>query len=93
MLCRLNQELLPDPGSPMARITVPFSGRAAAVAGACPVDGVSIVEATTDALLSVGGSLKSALDEAIPGLCGSPLPRPPLARRRLRRGVPLPVGS
>src|SRR2546430_16131650 len=35
MLCRLNHELFPEPGSPMAKITTPF-GRAPA-AGDVPV--------------------------------------------------------
>src|SRR4051812_27327919 len=30
-LCRLNQELLPEPGSPIANTTMPFGGRAGAV--------------------------------------------------------------
>jgi len=30
MLCRLNHELLPDPGNPIARTTVPLLGRAGA---------------------------------------------------------------
>ncbi len=40
-LCRLNHELLPEPGSPIASTTIPFGGRAGAlgtmagIAGAC----------------------------------------------------------
>jgi len=32
-LFRLNQELLPDPGSPIARTTTPFGGRDATTGG------------------------------------------------------------
>src|SRR5580658_2022919 len=34
MLCRLNHELLPDPGNPIARTTVPLLARTGATAGA-----------------------------------------------------------
>ena len=43
-LCRLNHELLPEPGSPIARTTMPFGGRGAAAGtaagtcGACGTD-------------------------------------------------------
>src|SRR5712692_2339601 len=33
MLCRLNQELLPDPGRPIARTTTPFGARGVAALG------------------------------------------------------------
>ena len=35
-MCRLNHELLPDPGKPIARTTVPLLGRV--VAGAATVE-------------------------------------------------------
>src|SRR5204862_6977205 len=39
MLCRLNHELLPEPGSPMAKITTPL-GRAPAAGDASVILGV-----------------------------------------------------
>ena len=42
MLCRLNHELLPDPGNPMARTTVPLEARGAAAGVAFAPPAVSI---------------------------------------------------
>jgi hypothetical protein len=92
ILWRLNHELFPDPGSPMARITLPFGARGTAVgeafAAAC----------VTGAATSLSGvdSAGDPLDGAAATGRGPPLPRPPRPRRRLRRGsapppVPTPV--
>jgi len=44
MLCRLNQELFPDPGSPIAKTTTPLEARAAGAIGALVVEeGSSLV--------------------------------------------------
>ena len=90
MLCRLNQELLPDPGNPMARTTVPFEARGAAAGVAFAAPAVSIAGPAT------GLHLRPAL-RATPGrraqvlaACAPPRPRPPLPRRRRRRGSPFP---
>ena len=90
MLCRLNQELLPDPGNPMARTTVPFEARGAApvVALAPPFVRCAVGEGT----LSASPSLEVAATGPVLAGCAPPRPRPPLPRRRLRRGSALPLG-
>ena len=67
MLCRLNHELLPDPGNPMARTTVPFEARGAA-AGV-----VSRAPATSMCSPARSGDLRPSLRDAgsdWPGSCG-----------------------
>src|SRR5260221_1075957 len=44
-LCRLNHELLPDPGNPMASTTVPFDARGRAAAGTSGTDGADAARA------------------------------------------------
>src|SRR6266436_8772077 len=62
MLWRLNHELLPEPGRPMARITAPFGGRAGAL-------GTTFVGSGSAAAFGVGGSVVSAGgDPAAPDL-------------------------
>ena len=51
-LCRLNHELLPDPGSPMASTTIPLGGRGGA-AGMRP-GGVEVCGTETAASAAAG---------------------------------------
>src|SRR2546426_7523981 len=51
MLCRLNHELFPEPGSPMAKITTPF-GRTPAAEDAPAA--VPVTLGTCGALIAVG---------------------------------------
>src|SRR5260370_39609066 len=83
MLCRLNHELLPDPGSPIASTTVPLLARAAAAAtsaGNFPATTASGTDASaTDAPAATAGvGVAAAVLERDP-------PRPPRPRRR--RGI------
>src|SRR5216683_7926520 len=87
MLCRLNQELFPDPGSPIARTTVPFETRGAAAGIAVAAPDVSIGGATTTWPFPT-----SPPDATGFAACAPPLPRPHLPRRRLRRGSLFPSG-
>ena len=77
MLWRLNHELFPDPGSPIAKTTTPFGGRELALGAA-----TWGVEAAW-----LGISLVAALDAAPSATAGrGSLPRPrPLPPRPLRR--------
>src|SRR5436189_5878433 len=73
ILCRLNHELFPDPGSPTARTTTPLDGRGA--------DGTLATAAGAAGALGVAaaGCWEPELR----------LPRPPRPRRRRgRRGCP-----
>src|SRR5579864_5300597 len=74
MLWRLNQELLPDPGSPIARTTTPLLAR-----------GAETGAAGTEAGCASAGA---ALAGAAACWAGRLLPRPPLRRRRGRRMPP-----
>src|SRR5438270_180220 len=82
-LCRLNHELLPEPGSPIARTTVPFDARGRCATGA----------AATGAASGFSSALGTAT-EAASELAGTDfdpgrlLPRPPLRRRLGRRASP-----
>src|SRR5205807_505972 len=76
MLCRLNHELLPEPGSPIASTTLPLLGCAAA-AGLAPVELIAGAAA--------GWGVNLAASPATFGR--APLPRPPRPRRR-REGRP-----
>ena len=100
-LWRLNQELLPEPGSPMASTTTPFGARAAAVgaagtlgvatdaagASASPASGPSSSEST-----GVAGTapLTAVGAKACATACSRPRPPRPLPprRRRLRAACP-----
>jgi len=80
MLFRLNHELLPEPGSPMASTTVPLLGRCEAIAVGAGVDA---------AIASVGavcGSTVGDFGAAEATDVGRLRPRPPRPRRR--RGRP-----
>src|SRR5882724_6530672 len=84
MLCRLNHELFPDPGNPMARITVPLGTRGAAAGAGFAADGATGATPSPSVVASAG----TALDGAIPPVLEPPLPRPPRPRRRRRRASP-----
>src|SRR2546427_10947776 len=68
ILCRLNQELLPDPGRPIARTTTPLGARgmvaggaaAAAVLAALGTSGAIIAEALRCGEGGAGASPRSA---------------------------------
>ena len=80
MLFRLNHELLPEPGSPMASTTVPLLGRCEAIAVGAGVDA---------AIASAGAVCGSAVGDfgaAEATDVGRLRPRPPRPRRR--RGRP-----
>ena len=77
ILCRLNHELFPDPGSPTARTTTPLDARGAG--------------GTLATAAGAAGSAADALAAAAAGCCDPELrlPRPPRPRRRRgRRGCP-----
>jgi hypothetical protein len=83
MLLRLNHELLPEPGRPMARTTVPLgdAGDAGEVSG---------TEADSGTFAG-GASAFEELAAAGVGLdAGRLRPRPPRPRRRRGRELPLP---
>ncbi len=102
-LFRLNQELLPDPGSPIARTTTPFGGRDATTGGTAggPVGAADsatggAARPAADGVSSEGASpiaLTAAGVKARPTGCRRsrpPRPRPPRRRRpRLRSAGPL----
>src|SRR6266403_1165769 len=95
MLCRLNQELLPDPGSPIARTTVPLLGRAGAGttwAGAFPaIIGFETEPSAADASAAEVSPATAGAGAAAPGR-ERPPPRPPrLRRRRAVRGLGSPT--
>src|SRR5215471_17903531 len=89
MLFRLNQELFPDPGSPIARITDPFGGRG----GATGITSAGVDTAGTPgvSLGSTAGTVASAEGTATGARADPflPRPRPPLPLRR-RLGAALP---
>src|SRR3981189_3351920 len=97
MLCRLNHELLPDPGSPIARTTVPLLGRAVTGtvwAGAFPVTTGFVSDAsaadapTAECSAATDGAAAAAPDRE------RPPPRPPrLRRRRAVRGLGSPAAD
>src|SRR6184192_1719069 len=80
MLFRLNHELLPEPGSPMASTTVPLLGRCEAMAVGAGVD------ATVASAAAVCGSAVGDFGAAEATDVGRLRPRPPRPRRR--RGRP-----
>jgi len=96
-LWRLNQELLPDPGNPMARTTMPLGGRGPAVettagtegaCGAAWVSGAGDARSPSSAASSIGET--GAVPFAAAGLkawataCSRPRPPRPRPPRRLR---------
>src|SRR3989442_12173978 len=91
ILCRLNQELLPDPGRPIARTTTPLGARgmvaggaaAAAVLAALGTSGAIIAEALRCGEGGAGGSPRRA--DSRGWVSPRTRPRPPLPRRRRRR--------
>src|ERR1700730_3009869 len=90
ILCRLNQELFPDPGNPIARITLPFGRSGADVVAAL---GLALAAGATCGVIPSLREAVSAEETAVAALDGTapadrdpPLPRPPRPRRRLRRG-------
>src|SRR5271168_669610 len=92
MLCRLNHELLPDPGNPIASTTVPLLARAGAT-GTSPGAGVAgKFAATADAGADDSNVVDAADDSAAATGAAAPAgrrdpPRPPrLRRRRVVRG-------
>src|SRR6476661_5042226 len=86
ILWRLNHELLPDPGNPIARMTLPLDTRGAAggeVFAAAGGTGASASPSGPD-------SVEAPADGAATADLEPPLPLPPRPRRRLRRGSPGP---
>src|SRR6266480_2174490 len=84
MLCRLNHELFPEPGSPMAKITTPF-GRAPA-AGDVPVTLGACGALIVSGAFSFEGEAVAVCPEAVTGRAPlPPRPRPPRPLLRLRR--------
>src|SRR5438270_5635238 len=79
-LCRLNHELLPEPGSPMASTTVPFDARGRCATGAAATGAASGFSSALGA-----GASELASTGFDPGRL---LPRPPLRRRLGRRASP-----
>src|SRR5271168_3776231 len=88
MLCRLNHELLPDPGSPIARTTVPLLGRAAVAAvtagtfsaGTGAVGTASVAKAAEASAVATGATAAAGRERDPP--------RPPrVRRRRVGRGL------
>src|SRR6185369_9414599 len=87
MLWRLNQELFPDPGRPIARTTTPFGARGVAGRGAGAAGTVS--RAGEVSIGAATGSEEGVASVACPSVVGSALRvllRPPLPRRRRRFG-------
>src|SRR5580704_15264771 len=92
MLWRLNHELLPDPGNPIASTTTPLEGRDASTWGGVDV-ALAAVRPCKATAVEAGLSFEAVCDG-----CGSPpvpadstgeaplraRPRPPLPRRRRR---------
>jgi hypothetical protein len=96
-LWRLNQELLPDPGSPMARTTMPLGGRGAAAGTTAGIDGVcaaisvsGVVDARSPSSEASSIGEPGAIPFAAAGLkawataCSRPRPPRPRPPRRLR---------
>ena len=85
---RLNQELLPDPGKPIASTTVPLEGRGDSVGGGV-VAGLAAARPRGAALsfgegcIGATASLPATADSG-GGAPLRPRPRPPLPRRRRR---------
>ncbi len=97
-MCRLNHELFPDPGNPIANTTVPLlalagatvSPAGAVAAGATSAGGASATAASDP---STAVELAAATAAGAAALERDP-PRPPrLRRRRDGRGVPSPAGE
>src|SRR5260370_42064618 len=78
MLCRLNHELLPDPGNPIASTTVPLLARTGVG------DGAATTGSGAEAATADGSAATAGAGVAATGLGRDP-PRPPRLRRR--RGV------
>src|ERR1700722_5628761 len=92
-LWRLNQELLPDPGSPMARTTMPLGGRGPAVGTIAGTEGAWVsgaVDARSPSSEASPIGETGAIPFAAPGLkawataCSRPRPPRPRPPRRLR---------
>src|SRR5437660_1075168 len=77
MLWRLNHELLPDPGRPMARTTIPLLGWAG-VAGALLTGALTTGSAATGSAAVVVKATAASPDFGL----APPRPRPPRPRRR-----------
>src|ERR1700686_13846 len=97
MLCRLNHELLPDPGNPIARTTVPLLGRAGAGtagSGDFPATAGFVADASAaDAPTGESSAATAGAAVATPGR-ERPPPRPPrLRRRRAVRGLGSPAAD
>ena len=100
MLWRLNQELFPDPGNPIANTTVPRDAGGVATCGATTSEATPSLGSGNPASIAGLGSAVSvpgageALLAAIVGWSETllpPRPRPPRRRRR-RRTSPLRCG-
>src|SRR5207253_10510535 len=84
MLCRLNHEHFPEPGSTIAKITTPF-GRAPA-AGDVPVTLGACGALIVSGAFSFEGEAVAVCAEAVTGRAPlPPRPRPPRPLLRLRR--------
>lgn len=100
MSCRLNHELLPEPGSPIARTTAPFAFFCFCGAGCGSRDGAGA--GTPSAAAAPSNPTSAASPVARPGFMGSvgpccggaagcplpPRPRLPRRRERSRRMLP-----
>src|ERR1019366_5323338 len=100
MLCRLNHELLPEPGNPIARTTVPLLGRAGAACSTCTASGAATGATgggSAAPASGVSGSAGPAVsgvfrDAASVGERRAPLRPPRLRRRRVGRLLASPDG-
>src|SRR5271154_6760666 len=95
MLWRLNHELLPDPGRPIASTTVPLLARAGADAECAGSFAATAGAGADDFGADDSVAAASAVGSAAAGVCAArgvrerDPPRPPrLRRRRAGRGLP-----
>src|SRR6202008_684375 len=85
ILLRLNQELLPEPGRPMARMTAPLGGRGMAGGVGCKVASAGTAGIVGAPVEGADGDAGAAAWLAARAWPFSPPPRPPLVRRRRGR--------
>src|ERR1019366_905362 len=102
MLCRLNHELLPEPGNPIARTTGPLVGRAGAACSTCTGTASGAATGATGGgsaapASGVSGSAGPAVSGVVRGGASvgerrAPLRPPRLRRRRVGRLLASPDG-